>query len=219
LSKSEAIDELSDMARRGLLLVLSSPSGAGKTTIARRLLNEDPGISLSVSLTTRPARPGEVEGVDYHFVSHSTFQELQEKDELLEWAQVYDNLYGTPRGAVIEMLDKGRDVLFDIDWQGAQQLSEKMSRDLVRVFVLPPSVKALEERLMTRSQDSREVVARRMSEAAFQISHWAEYDYVIVNDDIEHSLAKVRSILNAERMKRERQLGLSTFVRDMQKEL
>ena len=207
------------MARRGLLLVLSSPSGAGKTTITRRLLDEIPGISLSISLTTRAARTGEVEGVDYHFVSTSRFQELRDKGELLEWAQVYDNFYGTPRRPVIKMLDEGCDVLFDIDWQGAQQLAEKMSRDLVRVFVLPPSVKALEERLMTRSQDSLDVVARRMSEAAFQISHWAEYDYVIINDDIDHSLAKVRSILIAERMKRERQLGLSAFVRGMQKEL
>jgi len=208
-----------EMARRGLLLVLSSPSGAGKTTITRRLLDEIPGISLSISLTTRAARTGEVEGVDYHFVSTSRFQELRDKGELLEWAQVYDNFYGTPRRPVIKMLDEGCDVLFDIDWQGAQQLAEKMSRDLVRVFVLPPSVKALEERLMTRSQDSLDVVARRMSEAAFQISHWAEYDYVIINDDIDHSLAKVRSILIAERMKRERQLGLSAFVRGMQKEL
>ena len=219
MSDKQSVLDTDEIARRGLLLVVSSPSGAGKTTIARRLLDEDPKISLSISVTTRPARPGEVEGVDYWFVNKDKFQKLRDDGDLLEWAEVYGNKYGTMRGPVEGALAQGRDVLFDIDWQGAQQLAEKLPQDLVRVFVLPPSVAALEERLMKRNQDSRDVVARRMNEAGFQISHWAEYDYVIINVDVEKSLDAVRSILDAERMRRERQLGLSAFVRDMQKGL
>ncbi len=219
MSEQETHKDQGKIERRGLLLVLSSPSGAGKTTIARHLLESDPGISLSVSVTTRVARPGEVDGVDYRFVDRQQFEAMRLNGELLEWAQVYDNCYGTLRAPVEAMLARGQDVLFDIDWQGAQQLGEKMARDLVRVFILPPSVQVLEERLKRRNQDSLDTVARRMSEAAFQISHWAEYDYVIVNTDVSQSLSSVRSILHAERMKRERQLGLSSFVRSMQKEL
>lgn len=208
-----------DIPRRGLLLVLSSPSGAGKTTIARKLLQSDDCISLSISVTTRKARPGEVDGVDYSFVEKQRFEAMKDSGALLEWAKVYDNFYATPRAPVEAMLAQGHDVLFDIDWQGAQQLAEKLPQDLVRVFILPPSVSALEQRLMARNQDSKDVVARRMREAGFQISHWAEYDYVIVNTEVEASLTAVRAILHAERMRRERQLGLSNFVRDMQNKL
>ncbi|HXF53157.1 MAG TPA: guanylate kinase [Hyphomicrobiaceae bacterium] len=201
------------------MFVISSPSGAGKTTLARRLLADDPGLTLSVSVTTRPPRPGDVEGRDYHFVDEARFIAMREAGELLEWARVFDNLYGTPRAAVEAALAQGRDVLFDIDWQGAQQLQEKMPQDLVRVFILPPSAAALEERLRTRAQDPPEVVARRMGQAAQEISHWGEYDYVIVNADLEASVAGLKAILMAERLKRERQLGLVDFVRKMQQSL
>jgi len=207
------------VARRGLLYILSSPSGAGKTTLARRLLAADPGITMSVSVTTRKPRPGEIDGQDYHFVDHARFETMREDGALLEWARVFDNAYGTPRAPVAAALEAGRDILFDIDWQGAQQLSEKMPGDVVRVFVLPPSGRALEERLKTRAQDPPEVVARRMAAAASEISHWPEYDYVIVNSDVEESAKAVVSILIAERQKRERLLGLSAFVREMQKGL
>lgn len=205
--------------RRGLLLVLSSPSGAGKTTLARKLLESDDRIAMSVSVTTRKARPGEVDGRDYFFVDDTRFAVMREKGELLEWAKVFGNHYGTPRKAVTEAIGAGRDVLFDIDWQGAQQLSETMKGDLVRVFILPPSGEALEARLRGRAQDPPHVVASRMAEASNEISHWAEYDYVIVNADIEESLTGLRSILTAERLKRERLLGLTAFVREMQKAL
>lgn len=208
-----------DIARRGLLLVLSSPSGAGKTTLARSLLGSDENIRLSVSVTTRKPRPGEVEGRDYYFVDEKRFQRMREDGKLLEWAKVFDNYYGTPRAAVEKAVKGGQDVLFDIDWQGTQQLAEKMPHDLVRVFILPPSGKTLEARLRSRNQDPPEVVARRMAEASAEISHWAEYDYVIVNADLDRSIEGLKSILTAERLKRQRLLGLSAFVRQMQKAL
>jgi guanylate kinase len=205
--------------RRGLLMVLSSPSGAGKTTLARRLIEVDAEIAMSVSVTTRPPRPGETDGRDYNFIDDKRFVRMREGDELLEWARVFDNFYGTPRAPVEAAIKSGRDILFDIDWQGAQQLSEKMKHDVVRVFILPPSVTALERRLQTRAQDSVEVVRRRMEAASAEISHWPEYDYVIVNANIDGSLAGLKAILTAERLKRERLDGLSAFVREMQKTL
>jgi guanylate kinase len=205
--------------RRGLLLVLSAPSGAGKTTLARRLLEDDPGIAMSVSVTTRAPRPGEVEGKDYHFIDEATFRERRDAGELLEWAKVFNNYYGTPRAPVEGLLSEGQDLLFDIDWQGAQQITETMGQDLVRVFVLPPSGKVLEERLGGRGQDSEEVVAGRMARACDEISHWAEYDYVIVNDDLDRSASALVSILSAERHRRERQMGLPDFVRRIQESL
>ncbi len=204
------------IARRGLLYILSSPSGAGKTTLARRLLAEDPNIAMSVSVTTRKPRPGEIDGQDYVFVDHARFEGMRDAGALLEWARVFDNYYGTPAPPVAAAIEAGKDVLFDIDWQGAQQLSEKMPGDVVRVFVMPPSGRVLEERLRTRAQDPPDVVARRMAEAAGEISHWPEYDYVIVNADVEESVRSVSAILAAERLKRGRLLGLSSFVRDMQ---
>jgi len=207
------------VSRRGILLVLSSPSGAGKTTLAKMLLAADPGIALSVSVTTRKPRPGEVDGRDYHFIDEARFLAMRDAGELLEWARVFQNLYGTPRAPVDAAIAGGRDLLFDIDWQGAQQLSEKLKGDIARVFILPPSPTALGERLRARNQDPPEVVARRMAEASSEISHWAEYDYVIINADLERSIASLRAILAAERLKRERQLGLSTFVRQMQEGL
>ena len=204
--------------RRGIMLVLSSPSGAGKTTLARRLLAAEAGIEMSVSVTTRKPRPGEEEGKDYYFVSESEFRRMRDAGELLEWARVFDNFYGTPRSPVERTLAAGRDVLFDIDWQGAQQLNEKVAQDLVRVFVLPPSGEVLEQRLKSRQEDP-DTVARRMADAAAEISHWAEYDYVIINADLEVSVAGLRAILAAERLRRERLLGLSEFVREMQKSL
>jgi guanylate kinase len=218
-TKKTAAASSADLERRGLLLVLSSPSGAGKTTLARGLLEGDPNLSLSISVTTRPARPGEVDGEDYIFLTPEQFDAQRRAGLLLEWAKVFGNHYGTPKGPVDEMVNAGRDVLFDIDWQGCQQLEEKMAADLVRVFVLPPSAKILEQRLRDRNQDADEVVARRMHDAAAEISHWAEYDYVIVNTDLTESLASLKSILTAERLKRERLRGLSTFVRDLTSEL
>jgi guanylate kinase len=206
------------IARRGLMLVLSSPSGAGKSTLSRKLLAADPGVELSVSVTTRKQRPGEVDGRDYHFIDAPRFDAMVEDGDLLEWAEVFGNRYGTPRLPVEAALAQGRDVLFDIDWQGTQQL-EKAGRDLVSIFVLPPSIPDLEQRLRTRAQDSDEVIRGRMAKAADEMSHWAEYDYVIVNTDIDHAFAQVRSILAAERLTRERQTGLSDFVRRLQAEL
>lgn len=202
--------------RRGLLLVLSSPSGAGKTSLARALLESDGDIALSVSVTTRAPRPGEVDGRDYWFVDEKRFAALRDADELLEWATVFGNFYGTPRAPIEAALSAGRDVLFDIDWQGTQQLSERMAGDLVRVFVLPPSGQALETRLRQRAQDPPEVVAKRMAKASSEISHWAEYDYVIVNNDLAESSAGLKAILAAERLRRDRMTGLSAFVRGLQ---
>lgn len=207
------------IARRGLMLVLSSPSGAGKTTLARRLIATDPLVQMSVSVTTRKRRPGEIAGRDYHFITQRRFKAMVERAELLESAEVFGNCYGTPRAPVEAALARGRDMLFDIDWQGTQQLREKASRDLVSIFVLPPSAPELERRLRMRAQDSNAVIHARMTQAADEMSHWAEYDYVVVNSEVEQTFDKVRSILAAERLKRERQTGLTTFVRAMQAEL
>src|SRR5919198_3278650 len=197
------------VARRGVMLVLSSPSGAGKTTLSRKLLDMDSGVELSVSVTTRPKRSGEVDGRDYHFIDHARFDHMVRNGELLESAVVFDHHYGTPRAPVEAALAAGRDMLFDIDWQGTQQLREKARSDLVSVFVLPPSVVELERRLKTRAQDPDDVIHRRMAKAADEMSHWAEYDYVVINRNIDRAFAEVGSILAAERLKRERQTGLS----------
>jgi guanylate kinase len=201
--------------RRGLMLVLSSPSGAGKTTISRRLLYTEANLSLSISATTRPPRPGEEEGKDYFFVSDAHFAGMVEQDELLEHAVVFGNRYGTPKVPVVEALETGRDVLFDIDWQGTQQLRESARDDLVSVFILPPSTEELERRLHTRAQDSDEVVRGRMAKAADEMSHWPEYDYIIINDNLENSVRQVEAILTAERLKRERRIGLRAFVEQL----
>jgi guanylate kinase len=199
--------------RRGLMLVLSSPSGAGKTTISRLLLERDQDISLSVSVTTRHKRPGEVDGRDYHFVDPTEFNLMLNRRELLEHAKVFDHYYGTPKGAAEEALASGKDVLFDIDWQGEQQLKQSARNDLASVFILPPSTEELARRLQSRAQDPADVVAARMAKAPDEISHWPEYDYIIVNYDIEDSVAQVQAILAAERLKRERQVGLTDFVK------
>ena len=205
--------------RRGLMFVLSSPSGAGKTTLSRLLIKRVQGLSLSVSATTRPMRPGEVEGHDYRFVDKATFEAMVKRDELLEWATVFDNRYGTPRAPVEAALSSGRDVLFDIDWQGTQQLREKARADVVSVFILPPSVADLEKRLHTRAQDSDDVIRGRMDRAAHELSHWAEYDYIVINQNVDEAFAEVQSILKAEQLKRERRTGLTTFVRELQRQL
>jgi guanylate kinase len=202
----------SETARRGLLLVLSSPSGAGKTTLAKRLLDANPALELSVSVTTRAPRPGEVEGKDYQFIDAAEFERMKGANELLEWAPVFDKSYGTPRAPVVAALAAGQDVLFDIDWQGTRQLKTQLPADVISVFILPPDAEALERRLRARGLDSAEVVARRMAAAASEIEHWSEYDYVLVNSDLDASLAALQSILNAERLKRERQTGMASFV-------
>jgi guanylate kinase len=201
-----------NISRRGLMLVLSSPSGAGKTTLSRRLLESDKNISLSVSATTRAMRPGEVHGKDYHFLKMEEFEAWLGEGKFLEHAMVFGNRYGTPSHLVTDELGAGRDVLFDIDWQGTQQLKEKMRDDLVSIFILPPSHDELERRLKTRALDSDEIVAGRMAKAADEISHWPEYDYVVVNTDVEKALADIQAILNAERLRRSRQTGISEFV-------
>jgi guanylate kinase len=198
--------------RRGLMMVLSSPSGAGKTTISRRLLEADKEIMLSISVTTRPPRAGEVDGRDYKFIDATEFNLLVNRDQLLEHAKVFGNYYGTPRAPVEETLAEGRDVLFDIDWQGTQQLKEKARDDLVSIFILPPSWYELERRLSSRAQDDPSEINRRMAKASDEMSHWAEYDYVIVNRDLDQSVEAVRSILLCERLKRDRQVGLSEFI-------
>ena len=206
------------LPRRGLMLVLSSPSGAGKTTISRALLDGDDALELSVSATTRAPREGEVDGVHYHFISDDRFRTLIDEDGLLEWANVFNNSYGTPRAAIEKALSEGRDVLFDIDWQGTQQLRQKMPQDLVSVFVLPPSLAALETRLKSRQQmtgETDEQVAYRLSKAPAEVSHWAEYDFIIVNSDIEQSVAQVRAILTAERLRRARLRGIEGIVTDI----
>ena len=198
--------------RRGLMLVLSSPSGAGKTTISRKLLEQEPDLQMSVSVTTRPMRKGEVEGKDYYFITRDRFAEMVEKDELLEHATVFDNSYGTPAAPVDDALRQGKDVLFDVDWQGAQQMRTRRRSDIASVFILPPSTEELGRRLTSRGTDSAEVVANRMAKAANEISHYGEYDYVVINDDVESCLAEVRAILHAERVKGDRQPGLADFV-------
>ena len=203
------------LQRRGLMFILSSPSGAGKTTISRMLLHSDPAIRLSVSATTRPIRPGEVAGQDYHFVTQRQFDAMIEHDELYEWARVFDHSYGTPKAQIRAGLKEGRDFLFDIDWQGTQQLFQKDQQDVVRVFILPPSLDELHRRLVSRAQDSSEVIESRMERARAEISHWDGYDYVVVNDDVDACFAKVSEILAAERMKRARQTGLIGFVRGL----
>ena len=205
--------------RRGLMLVLSSPSGAGKTTLARRLLEAEPGVEMSVSCTTRKQRNGEVEGRDYHFIDRETFAGMRDRGEFLEWAVVFDNYYGTPRKPVEELLAAGRDVLFDVDWQGAQSLRDDSPDDVVTVFILPPSGKALEQRLTERAQDAPEVVAARMRGASNEIQHWGEYDYVVINHDINQALAAVRAILAAERLRCTRLTGLKDFVQSLLAEL
>ncbi|VXC96373.1 guanylate kinase [Sphingomonas sp. 8AM] len=204
-----------NMKRRGLLFVLSSPSGAGKSTIARMLLASEPELSLSVSATTRAIRKGEEDGRDYHFVSLDQFREMAANHEFLEWAHVFDQRYGTPRAPVDAMLSDGKDVLFDIDWQGAQQLHQIAGGDVVRVFILPPSMEELRRRLEGRATDAQEIIERRMSRADAEISHWDGYDYVLLNDDVETCYAKVKTILAAERLKRSRQTGLIGFIRKL----
>jgi guanylate kinase len=201
--------------RRGLMLVLSSPSGAGKSTISRQLLAKDPEIVMSVSATTRPRRPGEVNGVDYNFVDQMHFQTMVNRGEMLEYAKVFGNYYGTPRQPVEDALASGKDVLFDIDWQGTQQIAENARSDLVTVFILPPSTRELERRLRARAQDPEDVVAGRMAQASNEISHYPEYDYIIINADMEQSVRDVRSILTAERLRRDRRLGLTDFVKQL----
>jgi guanylate kinase len=216
---ARASRNLKRIARRGLMFVLSSPSGAGKTTLSRMLLKADRGVMLSVSVTTRPKRRGEVDGSDYHFIDRGRFDAMVKAGDLLEWAEVFSHCYGTPRRPVEKALRAGRDVLFDIDWQGTQQLHEKARDDLVSVFILPPSVKELERRLKNRAQDSKDVIGSRMAKAAGEMSHWPEYDYVVVNNDIDEAFGEVKAILAAERRKRERQIGLTEFVRGLQAKL
>jgi guanylate kinase len=216
---AQARRNLENIARRGLMLVLSSPSGAGKTTLSRLLLRSDRKVELSISVTTRTKRRGETNGRDYHFIDQARFDEMVGRGELLEWAEVFGHRYGTPRQPVIKALQAGRDVLFDIDWQGTQQLREKARTDLVSVFILPPRAKELERRLKRRAQDSKSVIGSRMAKAAGEMSHWPEYDYVIVNRDKRGAFAELRAILAAERLKRERQVGLSDFVRRLQTQL
>jgi guanylate kinase len=203
---------MSEIKRRGLMLVLSSPSGAGKTTLSRKLLASDPNITLSVSATTRAMRPTEVEGKDYFFISPKEFDAWVQQDAFLEHATVFENRYGTPKGPVEDALVSGRDVLFDIDWQGTQQMKDKVREDLVSIFILPPSHAELERRLKTRAEDSDDVVAKRMSKAADEMSHNPEYDYVIVNRDLDHALMQIKSILEAERTRRTRLIGVGEFV-------
>jgi guanylate kinase len=208
-----------NVARRGLMFVLSSPSGAGKSTLAGLLKDRVPGLRMSVSVTTRPKRPGEVDGEHYHFIDQARFDEMVRQNELLEFATVFGNSYGTPRDLVEDALAAGEDVLFDIDWQGTQQLREKAPADLVTVFILPPSVRDLEHRLHTRAQDSDEVIHHRMKKAGDEMSRWGEYDYIVINENVDVAFEGLRSILRAERLKRERQTGLSAFVRELQKQL
>ena len=203
------------ITRRGLMLVLSSPSGAGKTTLSKALLKSDQEISLSISYTTRKRRPSEVDGRDYHFVTQDEFQTMADEGAFLEHATVFGNRYGTPGAAVEKILESGRDVLFDVDWQGTQQLRRNAPDDLASIFILPPSISTLEARLTTRAEDSAEVVADRMRRARDEISHWREYDYVVVNRDVEVCLAQITAILTAERLRRERRIGLQDFVKGL----
>ena len=203
------------LKRRGLMFVLSSPSGAGKTTIAHRLLENDLEIAMSISVTTRPMRPGETDGLDYRFTDHASFEAMVEADEFLEWAEVFGHRYGTPKAQIKAGLKEGQDFLFDIDWQGTQQLYQRMETDVVRVFLLPPSIEALEARLRARGTDSDEVIRDRMARARAEISHWDGYDYVVVNEDMVTCFEQVHAILRAERLRRARQTGLVDFTRDL----
>jgi guanylate kinase len=203
------------LKRRGLMFVLSSPSGAGKTTIAHRLLEDDLEIAMSISVTTRPMRPGENDGLDYRFTDRPAFEAMVEAGEFLEWAEVFGNLYGTPKAQIKAGLKEGQDFLFDIDWQGTQQLYQRMETDVVRVFLLPPSIGELEQRLRARSTDSDAVIRDRMARSRAEISHWDGYDYVVVNDDMNACFEQVRGILDAERLRRARQTGLVDFTRDL----
>lgn len=203
------------LARRGLMFILSSPSGAGKTTISRMLLDADDEIKLSISCTTRPMRPGEQDGVHYHFVDDAEFDRMVAEDDFYEWAHVFGHRYGTPKARIRAALKEGQDFLFDIDWQGTQQLYQKDQQDVVRVFLLPPSIGELRRRLETRAQDAQDVIDSRMDRARAEISHWDAYDYVVINDDVDACFGKVRQILAAERMKRQRQTGLIPFVREL----
>jgi len=214
-SESKVSPSPAPIKRRGLLFVLSSPSGAGKSTVAKALLGSDPDLMMSVSATTRAPRPGETDGKDYFFVSTEKFQDMIDKDEFLEHATVFDHSYGTPKQPVEDAISAGRDVLFDVDWQGAQEIQDYARDDLVSVFILPPSIEELERRLTTRAQDSADVVKARMEKATSEMSHWDAYQYVIVNHDIEECVATARSILVAERLKRSRQQGLVSFVREL----
>jgi guanylate kinase len=200
------------LGRRGLLLILSSPSGAGKSTLARNLIEQDHGIRLSVSVTTRPRRPSEIDGVHYRFIDIADFSDMRERGDLLEWAEVHGNFYGTPRRAVEQALSQGRDMMFDIDWQGTVQVVERMRRDVVSLFVLPPSMAELKARLERRAEDAPEVIARRLATAREEIAHWTAYDYVLVNDDLQRTFGELQAILAAERLRRERQTGLDVFV-------
>ena len=200
------------IARRGLMLVISSPSGAGKSTIARNLLEADPDLSISVSVTTRARRPSEIEGRHYYFKTIREFEALRATESLLEWAEVHGNFYGTPRDAVEKAMAEGRDMLFDIDWQGAQQLQEKMAGDVVSIFILPPSMAELQSRLHRRAEDSEEVIATRLANSRAEIEHWREYDYIVVNDDLDRAFSAVRAIVEAERLRRDRRPGLFEFV-------
>jgi guanylate kinase len=207
------------IARRGLMLVLSSPSGAGKTTLSRMLLTEERNITLSISVTTRARRPGEVHGRHYHFIDRKRFDEMQKNGDLLECAEVFGNFYGTPRKPVEKALKHGRDVLFDVDWQGAKLLRKHAQADVVSVFILPPSTGELARRLHTRAQDDKKIIRARMAKAGDEMTHWSEYDYVIINRDLDRTFNEIRAILAAERLKRNRQLGLSAFVRGLQQKL
>ena len=213
--QSSEANPVAALARRGLMFILSSPSGAGKTTIARKLLQAETGLAMSVSATTRSIRPGEVDGRDYHFVDKSTFDRMADNHEFLEWAHVFGNSYGTPKAQIWAGLKAGNDFLFDIDWQGTQQLSQRAREDVVPVFILPPSIDELRRRLMARGTDDLKVIEARMERARAEISHWSDYDYVVVNDDIDRCFEKVRRILDAERLRRERQTGLVNFVRQL----
>ncbi|CZT34746.1 guanylate kinase [Rhizobium sp. PP-F2F-G38] len=212
---AETPTKASTIARRGLMLVISSPSGAGKSTIARNLLEADPEMSISVSVTTRKRRPSEIDGRHYHFKSIREFEGLRQTEALLEWAEVHGNFYGTPRDAVEEAMSEGRDMLFDIDWQGAQQLQDKMSGDVVSIFILPPTMAELQSRLHRRAEDTDEVIATRLANSRAEIEHWLEYDYIVVNEDLDTAFAAVRAIVEAERLRRDRRPGLFEYVQGL----
>ncbi|TCL96765.1 guanylate kinase [Rhizobium sp. PP-WC-2G-219] len=212
---AETPTKASTIARRGLMLVISSPSGAGKSTIARNLLEADPEMSISVSVTTRKRRPSEIDGRHYHFKTIREFEGLRQTEALLEWAEVHGNFYGTPRDAVEEAMSEGRDMLFDIDWQGAQQLQDKMSGDVVSIFILPPTMAELQSRLHRRAEDTDEVIATRLANSRAEIEHWLEYDYIVVNEDLDTAFAAVRAIVEAERLRRDRRPGLFEYVQGL----